>query len=319
MLIFSFDIGGSSIKHGLVEIENGHRFNLVRKGIAKLTSNNFDELKDNIIDILKQAIDEHKELNTIAISTTGSVNLEDIVISAGHFKDYKNVSWRNIITSQFERIKTVTTVNDGRASAWAEYKSNENEVKSHIHVVVGTGVGGGLIHNNELLLGDSGQAGYIGHMKITDKETIICSCEKQGCLETLASSRAIVQFFKELNLNSNENIKFETIVDLASKKDSNAILALKKGAYWLGVGIGNCMNILNPSVVSIGGGVVTGATSLMEKLGEDIYLDSVFEGVKYSSHKRIYESCCIRKGNLGNDGGLIGVALLGYSRQVINI
>ena len=211
-------------------------------------------------------------------------------MSAGHFEGYNNISWSNIIKENFSQIKTVKTANDGRASAWGEYVAYNNDKKSHMHVVVGTGVGGGIIYNNELLLGDSGQAGYVGHIKITPEETITCSCGKMRCLETLSSAPGIVQHFKKLTNNEAVD-NFGKIISLAEQGDNNAIQAILKGAYWLGIGIGNAMNIINPTVVTIGGGVVSAANGLINNEGRDIYFESIIDGVKYASHKRVFASC----------------------------
>lgn len=313
MFIYAFDIGGSSIKHGLIKIDEHSNIEIISKSTTELSTNKFEELKEKVMYIISMALKNENPFNAIGISTTGSVNTDNVVVSAGHFDGYQNISWEALIKSEFPSIKSVATINDGRASTWAEYISNEKKPKSHIHVVVGTGVGGGIVHDNTLLLGDSGQAGYIGHMKITQQDTITCSCGKTGCLETLASSRGIVQHYIT-DSKQDESTDFHNVLQQARANNINAINAISRGGYWLGIGIGNCMNILNPSIVTIGGGVVLGTTDLINFINQDIYYDSVIKGIEFASHKRVFASCKIQKATYGNDSGLIGAAHLSYER-----
>ncbi len=309
MKIYALDIGGSSIKHGLIDT-NSDNIGVIFKGQnVLLPSKHFNDLETNVLKIIENALDDNNEINAIGISTTGSVDTNGVVVSAGHFEGYNNISWSKIIKENFKSINIVKTVNDGRASAWGEYVAYNNNKKSHVHIVVGTGVGGGIIYNNELLMGDSGQAGYIGHIKITSEKTIICSCGKMGCLETLASAPGIVQHYNTYSHDERVN-DFTSVVKLAMEGNQNAINAILKGAYWLGIGIGNAMNILNPTVVTIGGGVVTAADSIKVEDGEKSYFESIINGVKYASHRRVFASCEVRKARYGNDAGMIGVASL---------
>lgn len=309
MLVYALDIGGSSIKHGLIDTEPGN-IRIVTKGDnAQLQSNQFKEIRTNVLRIVENGLKANQGVDAVGISTTGSVDTKGVVVSAGHFEGYNNISWDQILKETFNTIKIVKTANDGRASAWGEYAAYNNDKKSHMHIVVGTGVGGGIIYNNELLLGDSGQAGYVGHTKITTEKTITCSCGKMGCLETLSSAPGIVQHFK--TLSSDEDVsEFNAIISLAENGNKDSINAISKGGYWLGIGIGNAMNILNPKVVTIGGGVVSATESLIKSDGKDIYFESIIAGVEFASHRRVFASCDIRKAQHGNDAGMIGAACL---------
>ena len=105
-------------------------------------------------------------------------------------------------------------------------------------------------------------------------------------------------------------MEFPSILDLALTGDKTAISAIIKGAYWLGIGIGNTMNILNTSVVTIGGGVPDSTAELRSANGENIYFDNVLKGIEYASHRRVFASCDIRLAHFGNDAGLIGAACI---------
>jgi len=313
MLVYAIDIGGSSVKHGFVEVEMGQARLVEALPTISLSSVEFAELEAVVLNALDAAIRGSPSLQTIGISTTGSVDASGIVVSAGFFKGYRNVSWSHVIKSRFQQIERVATINDGRAAAWAEYSVDPPSVKAHIHVVVGTGVGGGVIYKGELILGDSGQAGYIGHIKITREPTPKCSCGSVGCVETLAAAPAIVRYF---NKQSRSSIvepgprALDLIVKEAQAGNQTAISAFARAGHWLGLALGNAMNVLNPSVVSVGGGVLLASESIRSEGDGGPFLRAVSEGITEAAHRRVSGSAQLRPARFGNDGGLIGAALI---------
>lgn len=312
MHVYSMDIGGSSVKHGIVEVDAESATIVDVPQLIPLPSLDFRDLRDLIFDAISVMTKSRPDIASIGISTTGSVDTSGKVVSAGHFNDYKNVDWAELIGSKFPQIRTVITVNDGRAFAWGEYSTDPIGGKSHIHAVVGTGVGGGIVHDGELLLGDSGQAGYIGHIKITTAPTPICSCGSMGCVEVLASGPAIVRYLSEKSEDSTllGSDAFATIATRAQQGDELALAAFSSAGRWLGIGLGNAMNVLNPSVVSVGGGVVLASESITGADDGGPFFASVIEGVRQAAHRRVFASADIRPARLGNDGGMIGAALL---------
>jgi glucokinase len=312
MLVYALDIGGSSIKQGLIEVtlEDATLVNLLPQ--ITLPSVNFSDLKELVVEAVNSVLDSLPNVRAIGISTTGSVDPSGTVVSAGHFKDYKNISWSQLLKSHFPQIEKVATVNDGRASAWAEYCANPAGVRSHIHVVVGTGVGGGIVHNGELLQGDSGQAGYIGHIKITTEPTPACSCGSQGCVEVLASAPAIVRYVKQHAQGDAEegSRTFDSIISEAQSGNEMAVTAFTTAGHWLGLALGNAMNVLNPSVVTVGGGVLLASESIQTTGDGGPFLRGVSAGITKAAHRRISASSSLRPARFGNDGGMIGAARL---------
>lgn len=307
MSIVTIDIGASSIKAGIAT-KNGKIFDkITNEEKIHLNTNDFAEIRHNVIKLCDKKIKEGAD-RIIGISTAGSVNNSGIVVSAGNFKDYCNISWQELLTKEFGET-IVTTVNDGRASAWGEYVISERKAKTHVHVVVGTGIGGGVIHNGDLLKGDSGQAGYIGHIKVTPLKTPTCSCGKMGCVESLASAKGIVSFYNE---NKAEQLSFDEMMENALNDTEAVVATFIKGGYWLGVALGNVMNILNPQCITIGGGVILAVNNLMSllKLKENPYLEGVKKGVHYAAHRRVEATGTIVCGVLGNSAGLVGAANL---------
>ena len=314
MLVYSFDIGGSSIKHGLVDIVNGKASIVARGETIMLPNNSFSYLKGEILKVISSISNLNEKIDIIGLSTTGSVDPYGKVVNAGHFDGYTNISWDDIINKEYHNDFEVKVINDGRASAWGEYFAYGRSYKTHVHVVVGTGVGGGIIYSDKLLLGDSGFSGYIGHIKISLNDTITCSCGKKGCVETLASVPAIIEFYRK-HSDCIQPKTFKEIIELATSGEHIAIQALEEAGYWLGVGIGCVLNVLNPSLVSVGGGVPLATTELLSLNQGDLYFESLLKGAEQSAHKRVFVSSDIKKAVLGNDAGLIGAACLASLRR----
>ncbi len=313
MNLIAIDIGGSSIKSCRVKHVESTFCLASQVKTTNLASNEFSEIKETVLRICQNELDNGAE-PIIGISTSGSVDNNGTVISAGHFKSYCNIRWADLLAQKFGNVQ-VCTVNDGRASAWGEYSATIDKAFTHVHVVVGTGIGGGVIHNGELLKGDSGQAGYIGHIKVTPLETPICSCGKMGCVESLASARGIVAEYSKLDnvLKFPTDINFENLLQNYEEDFMNINTVLEKSGYWLGVALGNVMNVLNPQLVTIGGGVVV-AISNAVKDKDNPYFLGVKEGVHYATHRRVEATGSIKAGVLGNTAGLIGAASLAFSK-----
>jgi glucokinase len=172
-------------------------------------------------------------------------------------------------------------------------------------------VGGGVVHNGDLILGGSGQAGYIGHIKIAIDSTLRCSCGSTGCVETLAAAPAIVRYFQEQSPGTQtEVLRLEEVTARACDGAAPAVDAFEHAGYWLGLGLGNAMNVLNPSVVSVGGGVLLASESIGRTNDGGPFMSGVARGVEAAAHRRVRASAQMLVARLGNDGGLIGAALL---------
>lgn len=308
----AIDVGGSSIKACALRVDPGLIQMIPKTGLVRhLEGRRFSEVKRGLFEAVSELLNHYPNIQSFGISTTGSVDNFGQVVSAGHFEDYKNVSWKAILEELLGRELDVAVLNDGRASCWAEFRANANRVESHIHAVVGTGVGGGVVINGKLLAGDSGQAGYIGHMKIVSGETALCSCGAMGCVETLASAPAIVRAYNTLACEPGALISgFDDVYNLARRGNELAVKALWNSGRSLGIGLGSAMNVINPSVVTVGGGVVQASYELLVEGGADSYMDGLRHGISMAAHKRVYAAAEVRRAKFGNDSGMYGAALM---------
>ena len=196
MDIYSLDIGGSSIKHGLVRVDDNCCKIIEALPTITLVTRSFSEVRVGIVSAIAAHVHNTDGLINVAISTTGAVARSGLVWNAGHFSGYNNIDWHQILQMEFpSRIAKVVTVNDGKASTWAEYQRVGLGTEIFVHFVVGTGVGGGIVFRDRLLYGDAEAAGALGHMKVSEGGDIVCSCGHKNCVETLASAQAIARYF----------------------------------------------------------------------------------------------------------------------------
>lgn len=222
-----------------------------------------------------------------------------------------NLHWRHVPLLKY--LGQVTSLpilmeNDANAAALGEQWCGAGRGSVNmVMITIGTGIGGGLIINGSLYQGSNGCAGELGHTVI-DPKGFLCSCGRRGCLETLTSATAMIRMAKEAidqgritDLVKPENIDAKDIVMAARAGDEVALEIINFVADYLGMSIGNLINVLNPDTVVVGGGVSKAGEILFEPLRRSIMkwsLEAPASNVK------------IIPAELGNDAGFIGAACL---------
>jgi predicted NBD/HSP70 family sugar kinase len=313
--ILALDIGGSSVKVGLFspDVFTANRTLKRRMPEVPIAGKQFADVRKAVFHAVRVSL-ETVEVERIGISTTGSVDADGIVKSAGHFAGYERIDWMSLLKPEFPALKDVRVSNDGKASAWAEYRYLSGEgYASHVHFVLGTGVGSSIVVNGRLIDGDSGEAGFLGHTRVTDEETIVCSCDLQGCLETIASAPGLVYEYNKVA--SNKVTSFALYQERLRQGDEAAIGVLRAACLHFGRIAAVLVNGLNPRNITFGGGVILGIRAAFASLGdEQWFLKQVREKVSHDAFYRSADSTDLRFGSLDNDGGLIGAALLSLEK-----
>lgn len=317
MRVLAVDVGGSSVKSA-VALTDGTEVTFERPAISHpLPSRKFEDLRLLMQQITAEAFEHHERTpNAVAISTTGSVDSDGTVRNAGHFVGYRNISWKNELRA-FIGETPVTTVNDGKASAWAEYVRAGRGVSPFVHFVVGTGVGGGVVVGGELVYGEHGTAGAFGHVKISTSSDAsshhICSCKNVGCVETFAAAPAIEREWQKQSGRSSET--FSDTVTAAMAGEISALATIRDAGRYLGYGIANVISVLNPRVVTLGGGVVVATQKVeLDGDGSGLYVRAAAESARALVFKRVADGTRIQPASYGNDGGLVGGILISVSR-----
>ncbi|MCA0147618.1 MULTISPECIES: ROK family glucokinase [Rossellomorea] len=204
--------------------------------------------------------------------------------------------------------------NDANCAALGEmWKGAGDGAKDIVCVTLGTGVGGGVITNGDIVHGVKGAGGEIGHITVVPEGGYQCNCGKTGCLETVASATGVVRLANEkLDATEQEStlralrdshgsISAKDIFDAARNQDGLALAVIDQLAFYLGLSLANLGNGLNPEKIVIGGGV--------SKAG-DILLQPVVKFFKQFSFPTVRTSTHLSIATLGNDAGVIGAAWL---------
>ena len=204
--------------------------------------------------------------------------------------------------------------NDANVAAlgerWVGAGANNPDV---VFVTLGTGVGGGVIADGNLIHGVAGAGGEIGHMIVDPENGFTCTCGNKGCLETVASATGVVRVARQLAeqyegssaikaaIDNGDTVTSKDIFIAAEDGDKFANSVVERVSRYLGLAAANISNILNPDSVVIGGGVSAAGEFLRSRV-EKYFVTFAFPQVKKSTKIKIAE--------LGNDAGIIGAASL---------
>ena len=311
-LYLGVDIGGTSIKFGLVSLEglivNSGSF-LVNYNLSQ--EEIIDQMVAEIIRFLEINNVDKKEVYGIGIGCPGSIDSVNGVCDYSNNLKWNNLPIKNIVEKRCGILCKIT--NDANAAALGEVKFGVGKnYKDAIMLTLGTGVGGGIVINGKLYEGNFGKGAELGHsiLKINGRK---CTCGRKGCVETYASTSALIKdSIKEMRKNKksslwkkvdydvrklNGKILFEEI----KNGDSTANKVFDKYCEYLKEAILDYCNIFRPELIILGGGISSQEKLLMSRIIPLLEKEHYgFGGV------RVEVKCA----KLGNDAGIIGAASL---------
>jgi glucokinase len=306
------DLGGTTIKMAFVT-EHGevvHKWeiptDISKKGLY-ITNHIGKAIDDKLSEI-----NEHKEkLVGIGMGAPGPVDMEKGVIY-----EAVNIGWKDFPLKASLETETGLPAfidNDANLAALGEmWAGAGGNAKDLICVTLGTGVGGGIISNGQVVHGVNGAGGEIGHITSVPEGGAPCNCGKTGCLETVASATGIVRLAlqhieeeqdSELYTQYAENgsLTAKDVFAAAKNKDVIANQIVDTVAFHLGLAIANLSNGLNPEKIVLGGGVSRAGDILLEPV-KNYFAKFTFPRVNLGAEITI--------ATLGNDAGVIGGAWL---------
>ncbi|XP_014825822.1 PREDICTED: bifunctional UDP-N-acetylglucosamine 2-epimerase/N-acetylmannosamine kinase isoform X1 [Poecilia mexicana] len=257
------DLGGTNLRVAIVCMQG----NIVKK-YTEPNPKTFEDRMHLILKMCKDAVQDGARLNCrilgVGISTGGRVNPQEGIVlhSTKLIQEWSSVDLRTPISDALGL--PVWVDNDGNCAALAERKFGHGRgVDNFVTVITGTGIGGGIIHNSELVHGSTFCAAELGHIKVS-LDGPECSCGSQGCIEAFASGMALQREAKRLHdeellkmdgmdVKLAEPITAAHLISAARKGNSKANAVLHKASLALGVGIVNILHIVNPSLVILSG------------------------------------------------------------------
>lgn len=305
------DIGGTNSKIGIVN-ENGEL--LVSKSIKTLSNKGYEFTITNISNEIKQMIENLKisdeDIVAIGVGVPGPVMKNTTV------KFFANFDWPiNLnISEEFKKHfnKNVYVDNDVNVIGLGENFNGASKGYNNIlTVAIGTGIGSGIIVNGMSVSGKNGAAGEIGHIKL-EKDGLLCGCGQKGCYEAYSSATGIVrEAMSRLCVNKNNKLyeiykangELETkdIFDLAKNGDEFSLDIVDHVVDNLGLGISNALNLIDPEILVIGGGI---------SLAKEFLLERLVKSLKKYTLPIVLENLEIKMAVLGNDAGIYGAAYL---------
>lgn len=302
-IYLGIDIGGTAAKFGIVDSFG----NILHKAQYSVSFDGYDTpILDTVLEKSEKflAVSGFDKISGIGVSATGQIDVEKGIVagSAGHIKNWIGAK----IKESFEKKYSVDTavINDADSAVLGEKwigagKSAENIVA----ITVGTGIGGGIIVDGNILSGKRGFAGEIGHIVIHGNGEE-CSCGNRGCFERYGSMTALIRNVKKrykedprlFSVQFNEHIDGRLIFDALEDGNETIKEIVDKWIYDISTGIISLIHIFNPEIVIIGGGI---------SIRKD-FIAGIKSGVMDKVMSRFADGLEIVPAALGNDAGLIG-------------
>lgn len=303
---FGVDVGGTTIKMGLFDMEG----NVLDKWEIKTRTENggvnvLPDIAHAVKDKMAERSIEKTEVAGVGIGVPGPVDAKGVVHKC------VNLGWGVLnINEELGKLLDIPVKggNDANVAALGEmWKGGGQGFDSIVVVTLGTGVGGGIIMDGEILTGAKGAAGEIGHIHVEDAETEVCGCGNTGCLEQYASATGVVRLAnrtlakntKPTCLKAGE-VSAKDVWDAVKAGDEVAIEIAEQFGEYLGKGLAGVACVVNPEAFVIGGGVSKAGEVLLDYIRKN-YTPYVFHASR---------DVQFTLATLGNDAGIYGAAKL---------
>ena len=307
-MIIGIDLGGTKINTVLADRSGNIKARDVRDTLAR---DGPGVVIERMVEAIRSVTDG-SEIEGIGIGAAGACDTaKGIVTHSPNLLDWHYIPLKGEIQRYFD-VPTYLE-NDATVAALGEYRFGGYEgIDNLIYISVGTGIGGGIIINGQLYSGTSGSAGEVGHMTI-DINGIKCPCGNTGCWETLASGTAMArEAVKRIQAGEQttildfsdgelDKVDGKSIYAAAEKGDRLANELIQQTGYYLGVGLVNLVDIFNPQLILIGGGLSQMGTVL---------LDHANKVVNERAFKLPAQAVSIQTARLGTDSTALGAVAL---------
>ncbi len=308
------DLGGTNIAVGLVDEEK----KLVKKkSVPTGAERPAEQIVDDIAAVCRALCTEAgvplSEIASVGIATPGIANHDTGVVEYANNLPFRKLPLADMLRERLG-VERVKIENDANAAAWGEAVAGAAQgTRNSIMITLGTGVGGGIIIDNKVYSGFNYAGGELGHIVIR-VDGAPCSCGRHGCWEAYSSATALIRMTREkieeceaegrkTLMSKAEKISGRTACDAMRQGDAAAKEVYDLYIHYLASGLATIINIFQPEVISLGGGISNEGQSLIDSLLPIVRKEQYGGGVVPMTDIRI--------ARLGNDAGIIGAAMLG--------
>jgi len=313
-ILCGVDIGGTKCSIALIDQEGKMLDKIYTCAhICDTEQGLVDCVKENVKEIIKRNDLQESDLLGIGIGCAGHIRFRDgVIITTSNLEGFKNFPLREAVQSHFQI--PVILDNDANAQAYGEFKFGAGQgYDDMVFLTISTGIGAGIVINKKLYRGLTGTAGEFGHTIVAPDSELTCTCGNRGCLMAVACGMALPYLFEQ-KLKEGNKTKMEMPPNFQISKINGQFL--KKGleiddpvskevildcAYYVGLGIYNIFQALNPPLIVLGGGLINWG---------DFYLDKIKSTFYDLARDMIFDPIKITLTEIPGDAGVIGAAAL---------
>jgi glucokinase len=313
MFYIGIDLGGTKIAAGIVDEEGKILYkDSVPTGRTRKSAEIVNDLCMLVKKLMREAQLEAGDIYSIGIGSPGSLDRESGIIIANFNLGFRNVRIREDIQKHIP--VPVYLENDANCAAIAESVAGAARGAEYaVIITIGTGIGGGVLFHNKLYIGSNGAGAELGHMVISLNGED-CTCGRKGCWEAYSSATALIRETKKAAISNPqskilelvggniEKVNAKTAFDAARLGDEIGIKIVDQYIDILADGLSNVVNIFQPNVIVIGGGVSKEGENLLVPLREKMKERTFYIGDLKAAKLVAAET--------GNDAGIIGAALI---------
>jgi glucokinase len=311
--IVGIDLGGTNIVAGAMPFDGGREYAMrttqthAADGPPSVVARIAAMAGEVIAHTMSETGASRDQFIGIGIGSPGPLNRETGVVISAHNLGFFDFPLRDEVSRAVGLPATLD--NDARCATLGEHwRGAARGMRNVLGMTIGTGIGGGLIIDGRLYHGASDVAGEIGHMTI-DSTGRRCTCGNYGCLEAYASGPAIAERAREALEGAEDSllpslvggdlskITAQTVYEASKKGDVVAREVVRETARFLGTGVSNLINVFNPNMVVIAGGVTQAGEALFEPLRAE---------VRRRAFKPAVDACQIVPGALPLSAGMVG-------------
>lgn len=308
------DIGGTKCSIALIN-EDGKILDKIYTcaHVEKGEEGMIDMIAGHVKELLHRNQLKDTDLPAIGVGCAGHIRHSDgVIITTSNLEGFNNYPLRDAMQSHFK--VPVILDNDANAQAFGEYKFGAGQAYDDmIFVTISTGIGAGIVINGKLYRGMTGTAGEFGHTIVEPDSELVCNCGNRGCIMALACGMALPYMFeKKLNegieckLKMPPNFNVSKINGQTLKKgldmdDPLSKAVISDSAYYVGIGLYNLFQTLNPPLIVLGGGLTNWGEFYLDKIKETFYL---------LARDMIFDPINITLSDIIGDAGVIGAAAL---------
>ena len=317
MYRLGIDLGGTNIVAGIVD-EN---YKVIAKASAETkairpAAEIADDMAKASFEALEKAGLKIDDISGFGTGTPGSVDAKTGTVIYANNLGFHNVPLAGLLKERTG--KDFFVANDADSAAYGEYVAGAGKgTRDFVMITLGTGVGGGVILDGKIRAGYNGAGGELGHTVI-QMNGEACTCGRDGCFETYASATALIRQTKQAMIKNSSSIMWDICDnDIAKVNGLTAFDAMRKGdeagkavvdtyISYLGIGITNFINIFQPDVFCIGGGISKEGDTIIKPLKRIVGYDNYARSID--------KRTVIKAAMLGNDAGIIGAAYIGTQK-----